>query len=433
MWEFETDPEFQAKLEWADTFVREEVEPLDHLLGDPADKRNPDHVRITGPLMQRVKDQGLWACHLGSHLGGPGYGQVKLVLLYEILGRSRWATTIFGSMAPNTGNAEILAAFGTPSQKERYLEPLLDGRISSSFSMTEPHGGSDPRNFVTFARRDGDGWVLDGEKWISSDAAHADFLIVMSKTDMEVDAQRGMTMFLVPTDTPGVRFVRNSGLGASSLHEHSHSHIKYEGVKLGQDAVLGAVGGAFDIAQYRLGGGRVHQGGRALGQMRKAFEMMCERVVSRPMRGKTLADWQFPQGDVADTYVDIEQFKLLLLQTAWRIDKYDDYSKVRKEIAAVKVAMSRIYSNIIQKAMHLHGAIGISTEMPFAEMLIMAEVYGIGDGPIEVHRIGLAKQILKDVEPGDPVFPREWLPTRREQARALYGDVAALDYPVETP
>jgi acyl-CoA dehydrogenase len=429
MWEFETDPEFQAKLDWADRFVREEVEPLDHLLGDPADKRNPDHIRITGPLMQRVKDQGLWACHLGPNLGGPGYGQVKLVLLYEILGRSRWATTIFGSMAPNTGNAEILAAFGTEEQKARYLQPLLDGEISSAFSMTEPTGGSDPRNFVTYAERDGDGWILHGEKWITSDGAHAEFLLVMAKTDVDVDAREGMTMFIVPTDTPGVTYVRNSALGASSLHEHSQSHIRYDWVRLGPDAVLGEVGKAFDIAQHRLGGGRVHQGGRALGQMRKAFEMMCERVVSRPMKGARLADQQFTQGAVADTWVDIEQFRLLLLRTAWLIDKYDDYAKVRKDIAAVKVAMSRIYSDIIQKAMHLHGAIGVTADMPFAEMLIMAEVYGIGDGPIEVHRIGLAKQLLKDVEPGDPVYPREWLPKRREEAIARYGAVAEVTAP----
>lgn len=422
MWEFETDPEFQKKLDWADEFVRGEIEPLDAILGDPADKRDPVAKKITAPLIQRVREQGLWACHLGPHLGGPGYGQLKLALLTEILGRSRWAPVIFGCMAPDSGNAEILAQFGTEEQKRRYLQPLLDGEISSAFSMTEPSGGADPASFTTSAKRTGDGWVLNGEKWFSSNGVHATFLIVMARSDFEVDAHEGMSMLVVPTDTPGVNLVRNSGLGASSLDHHSHAHFRFDDVRLPADAVLGDPGAGFAITQHRLGGGRVHQGARALGQMRKAFEMMCERAVSRPMKKGRLGDLQMTQERIADTWVDIEQFRLLLLRTAWLIDKHNDYAKVRQHIAAVKVAMSRIYVDIVLKALHLHGAIGVSTDLPFAEMLLMAEVYGIGDGPIEVHRISLAKHVLREFEVGDPVYPSQWLPTVRERAADQYRD-----------
>lgn len=172
-WDFETDPEYQALLDWADQFVAEEVECLDLVLGNPFDKSNPRVLEIIKPLQKEVRNRGLWACHLGPELGGQGYGQVKLALLNEILGRSSWAPTIFGCQAPDSGNAEIIAHYGTEEQKATYLEPLLNGEISSCYSMTEPHAGADPTLFVTRAERDGDEWVINGEKWFSSNARYA--------------------------------------------------------------------------------------------------------------------------------------------------------------------------------------------------------------------------------------------------------------------
>ncbi|MET0887183.1 MAG: acyl-CoA dehydrogenase family protein, partial [Mycetocola sp.] len=172
-WDFETDPEYQHMLDWADGFVHAEIEPLDMILGNPYDKSNPRVIELIKPLQQTVRDHGLWACHLGPELGGPGYGQVKLALLNEILGRSHWAPTIFGCQAPDSGNAEILAHYGTDEQKARYLQPLLDGEISSCYSMTEPHAGADPTLFNTRAELDGDEWVINGEKWFSSNARFA--------------------------------------------------------------------------------------------------------------------------------------------------------------------------------------------------------------------------------------------------------------------
>ena len=203
-WSFETEPEFQEKLDWADAFVREEVEPLDLLWPDlvftPPDERLK---AVLDPLKDQVRAQGLWATHLGPELGGEGYGQLKLSLLNEILGRSSWAPVIFGCQAPDTGNAEIIAHYGTAEQKEQYLKPLLQGELFSCYSMTEPHAGADPTLFKTRATKDGDEWVIEGWKFFSSNAKTAAFLIVMAVTDPDVSAYQGMSMFLVPTDTPG--------------------------------------------------------------------------------------------------------------------------------------------------------------------------------------------------------------------------------------
>src|ERR1700722_12653139 len=229
-WDFETDPEFQARLDWADAFVREEVEPLDHLLGAVYDVKNPDNQRLVRPLQAKVKAQGLWACHLGPELGGPGYGQVKLALLNEILGRSDFAPVVFGCQAPDTGNAEILAHYGTPAQKARFLAPLLNNEIVSCFSMTEPHGGADPLVFTTRATLDGDHWVINGEKWFSSNARWAGFLIVLAVTDPDAPSHRRMSMFIVPSETPGIEILRN--VGFMGEREPAHAYVRYNGVRV---------------------------------------------------------------------------------------------------------------------------------------------------------------------------------------------------------
>jgi acyl-CoA dehydrogenase len=422
-WDFETDPEYQPLLDWADVFVREEVEPLDLVLDDPYDKSDTQALAIIRPLQQKVKDKGLWACHLGPELGGKGYGQVKLALLNEILGRSRWAPSVFGCQAPDSGNAEILAHYGTEEQRAKYLQPLLDGEISSCYSMTEPHAGADPTLFTTQAVRDGDEWVINGEKWFSSNARYASFLIVMAVTNTEVSAYKGMSMFVVPADTPGIEIIRNVGIGGEREGEGGHAYIRYRDVRIPADHLLGDEGGAFVIAQTRLGGGRIHHAMRTIAQVRKAFDMMCERAVSRQTRHGPLASLQMTQEKIADSWIEIEQFRLLVLRTAWLIDKYHDYKRVRKDIAAVKVAMPKVLHDVAQRALHLHGALGASNEMPFASMMLGAEVMGIADGPTEVHKVTLATQLLKDYKPIDRLWPSGHLPTRKAEARARYAEL----------
>lgn len=427
-WDFETDPEFQKKLDWMDEFVTNEVEPLDHVLKTPYDKSDEPMMNILRPLQQQVRDQGLWACHLGEDLGGPGYGQLKLALMNQILGRSGFAPSVFGCQAPDSGNAEILAHFGTDSQKERYLTPLLNGEISSCYSMTEPHAGADPTLFKTTAVKDGDEWVINGYKWFSSNARYASFFIVMVVTDPDVSAYKGMSMFIVPAETPGVNVIRHTGVGSEPEHEGNHGYMHYENVRVSNDHLLGDAGSAFAIAQVRLGGGRIHHAMRTIAQLEKCFDMMCERALSRETRDGILANKGVVQEQIADSWIEIEQFKLLVTRTAWKIDKYNDYLKVRKDIAAVKVAMPKVYHDVVLRTMHLHGALGVSNEMPFSGMLIASEVMALADGPTEVHKSTVARQVLRDYKPHtDDLFPTKHIPKLRAAAREKYASYFELE------
>ena len=237
--------------------------------------------------------------------------------------------------------------------------------------MTEPHAGADPTLFTTQAVRDGDDWVINGWKFFSSNARTASFLIVMVVTNPEVSAYQGMSMFLVPTDTPGVKIVRNFGLHGEHEGDGSHALIHYDNVRVPSEALLGGEGQAFVIAQTRLGGGRIHHAMRTIGLARTALDMMCERALSRETQGSRLSDKQFVQGYIADSYAQLLQFRLMVLYTAWEIDKYNDYKKVRKDIAAVKVVMPTVLHDIAWRAMQVHGALGVHRRRA---------VHGDGDG-----------------------------------------------------
>jgi acyl-CoA dehydrogenase len=422
-WDFETEPEFQQQLDWIDEFVRAEVEPLELVLRHPADVKNPNNVKLIRPLQARVKERRLWACHLGPELGGEGYGQVKLALMNEILGRATFAPTVFGCQAPDSGNAETLAHYGTEEQKRKYLRPLLDNEIVSAFSMTEPQGGSDPLTFTTSGRLDGEHWVINGEKWFSTNARWSEFLIVMAVTDPDADPYRRLSMFIVPTETPGVEIVRNVAVGSRRGGEGTEGYVRYTDVRVPLDHLLGKRGEAFVVAQTRLGGGRIHHAMRTVGQARKALDLMCQRVVSRQTREGPLSEKQMVQEKIADSWIELEQFRLLVLRTAWLIDKHKDYRKVRKDIAAVKAAMPKLYHDIAARALHLHGSIGVSDEMPFVSQVIGSFVMGIADGPTEVHKVTVAKQVLRHYRPSNDVFPAYHIPKRRDAAAEKYAEL----------
>jgi acyl-CoA dehydrogenase len=427
-WDFETDSEYQEKLDWVDRFVREEVEPLDyafpHLQYVPLDDRRR---KVIGPLKDEVRRQGLWATHLGPELGGQGYGQLKLALLNEILGRSQWAPIVFGCQAPDTGNAEILAHYGTDAQKDRYLKPLLEGEMFSCYSMTEPHAGADPTMFTTRAEKDGEEWVINGLKYFSSNAKTASFLIVMAVTNPDVSPYKGMSMFLVPTDTPGVVIERNVGLWGEPLNEGSHALIRYDNVRVPESALLGGEGQAFVIAQTRLGGGRIHHAMRTIGLAQKAIDMMCERVLSRETQGSILADKQFVQGYIADSYAQLKQFRLFVLYTAWQIDKYNDYKRVRKDIATAKVVMPTVLHDIAWRAMQVHGALGTTNEMPFFGWIHASGVMGLADGPTEVHKVTVARQVLSEYKPTKGMWPSAWIPGKIDEAKAKFAEYIDLE------
>ena len=324
-WDFSTDPEWSNQLAWVQDFVRAECEPIDLIVKESHDLNDPVRQALIPPLQKIVNQRGLWATHLGPHLGGPGYGQVKLALLNEILGRSECAPIVFGSQAPDSGNSEILAHYGTPELKKRYLEPLLDNRIVSCFSMTEPQGGADPKVFTTTATQDGDHWIINGEKWFSSFASMASVIIVMAMTDPDAPPYERYSMFVVPGETQGINVLRDVGLGFQPPGGGREGYVRYENVRVPADHMLGPRGGAFVVAQTRLGGGRIHHAMRTVGLVRRICDMICERAVSRYTRGGMLSDKQLVQEMVADSWMEIEAFRLLTLQTAWKIDQHNDY------------------------------------------------------------------------------------------------------------
>jgi acyl-CoA dehydrogenase len=423
--DFDVDESFAAKLAWADEFVRAKVEPLDQLLGHPCDMADPLRAALIPPLQQQVRDAGLWACHLGPEVGGPGYGQVKLALLNEVLGRSRCAPVVFGCQAPDSGNAEILARFGSPEHRQRYLQPLLDNKIVSCFSMTEPQGGSDPTAFTLRAESDGDTWVLNGEKWFTSNAAFSAFALVLAVTNPDADRHGKMSMFIVPTDTPGFEILRNVANYGDLPGTGTHSYIRYSNVRIPAANMLGERGGGFIVAQTRLGGGRVHHAMRSVGLVKAALDMMCERALSRQSGGKPLANRQLVQAMIADSWLDIEQFRLLVLRTAWRIDKYGDYRKVRADIAAVKILLPKVVHDVAARAIQLHGSLGISDELPLARWVLDSFYLGLADGPTDIHRTSLARMILATHEPYPGVFPSRHLPRLQAEAREQYAGILA--------
>ncbi len=425
MADFSIDPAFQEQLNWIREFVKAEVEPLDlAFAGEDMvyNKASAFYEEAIRPLQQIVKDRGLWSCHLTPEFGGQGYGQVQLAYMNEILGRSQFGPTVFGNQAPDSGNAEIIAHYGTPEQKAKYLEPLLDGRISSCYSMTEPQGGADPGVFTCSAVRDGDEWVIDGEKWFSSSLRYASFLIVMVITDPDVAVHKGASMFLVPADSPGIEVVRNVGVGQEHDGHGGHAYVRYNSVRVPADHILGGEGQAFAIAQTRLGGGRLHHAMRTVGAVSRCLDMLCERALSRTTQGELLARKQATQEKIADSFIELLQFKLQVLHAAWVVDQKGGHA-ARKEIAAVKVATPKVYREAVLRTMQLHGALGVSNEMPLANMLMASVTMGIADGPTEVHKFTVAREVLKEYSPAEGDWPSEHLPERRAAARADYADL----------
>lgn len=420
MWDFSTEPEFQKKLDWMKEFAREEIEPLDLVFNEPGHHHNVTDKRAMAavrPLQAEVRRQGLWACHLTPDLGGQGYGQVKLALMNEILGGTNWGPRVFGCQAPDSGNAEIIAHFGTEEQKAKYLQPLLQGDITSCYSMTEPQGGSDPRVFETTAVKDGDHWVINGYKWYSSQARWASFTIVMAVTDPDAPASDRFSMFLIEQGTPGFKIIRNAGLVGESEEEGAHAYIHYDNVRVPADAMLGGEGKAFEVSQVRLGGGRIHHAMRTLGAATKAYEMMKERAVSRYTQGSMLSQKQSTLHYIANSYVELMQFRLLILHAAWTIDQGDRQGG-QIGIGAAKIMSPKILRDIVGRAVQLHGSLGISNELPLGQFWIKAAAQGLVDGPTEIHEIKLAKRLLKDVKPAEGIFPSEHIPTRKAVALA---------------
>jgi acyl-CoA dehydrogenase len=349
---------------------------------------------IVAELQAEVKAAGLWAPHVPPDAGGTGTGFLDYAYLNEQVGRTLWGQLVFGCQAPDAGNAEILHLFGTGEQKERWLSPLVAGDIRSFFSMTEPEvPGSDPTTLRTRAVRDGDDYVIDGHKWFSSGAEGAAFGIVMAVTDPDAEPHRRASQIIVPADTPGVEVVRAiPTMGHRGRNWTTHCEVRYTNVRVPVANLLGDEGSGFLIAQKRLGPGRIHHVMRWLGQMQRAFELMCTYSLEREAFGEPLAQKQTVQNWIADSYAEIQACRLTTLDAAHKIDAGDE---ARVEISAIKFSAARVLQDVIDRAIQVHGARGLTDETPLAQMAMHARAGRIYDGPDEVHRQVVARRILK--------------------------------------
>ncbi|MEV6398778.1 acyl-CoA dehydrogenase family protein [Streptomyces sp. NPDC051907] len=359
-----------------------------------------DTPAVVEELKAEARRQGLWNLFLPDSEYGAGLTNLQYAPLAEITGRSpHLAPTALNCAAPDTGNMEVLTQFADDEQKKRWLEPLLAGEIRSAFAMTEPEvASSDATNIQTRIDRDGDDYVLNGRKWYISGAMNpkCEIFIVMGKTDPEGDdIRRQQSMILVPRDTPGVEVRRAMQVYGYEDHSHGgHAEVVFSDARVPAANLIGEEGSGFAIAQARLGPGRIHHCMRLIGMAERAIELMCRRAVSREAFGKAIAQQGVVQNWIADARVAVEQLRLLVLKTAWLMDTVGNKG-AHTEIQAIKIATPRAVVDILDKAVQVHGAGGVSQDFPLAELWAGARTLQLADGPDEVHQRSLAKRELK--------------------------------------
>jgi len=388
------------------TIVNDEILPREpelfpHRMGRPTEAQRDGARAARTAVRQKVRDAGLWAPHLPTEYGGMGLDFLAHAYMNEILAYAVGAASLFGVVAPNSGNQTILVKYGTEDQKRKWLLPLIEGTMESGFSMTEPeNAGSDPRSLKTTAVREGDEWVINGHKWFTSNGKNADFFIVMCRADDpsgELGRSGQMVQVIVPTDTKGVEIVR--GIGIWGHPTSDHCEIRYTDVRVPVDNALGRVGQGHEAAQERLGAGRIFHCMNSVGQMWRAFDLMVERALTREVHGGLLRDKQFIQGFIADSYIDLQTARLMTIKTAELVDRGDP--RARTEISALKVYVPSAYQRVVDRAIQVWGAAGVSNDLPLAGMYLGARTLRLADGPDEVHRILVAKSILHHYEKGE--------------------------------
>ena len=383
--------------------VNQEILPNEGILwaqrrGETTDADRRAAIEAREHVKEKVWEAGLWAPHLPTEYGGMGLDFLAHAYMNEVLAYSVGAASLFGVVAPNSGNQTVLVKYGTDEQKQKWLLPLIEGELESGFSMTEPHNpGSDPRSIDTTATREGDQWVINGHKWFTSNGISADFFIVMCRVadeTGEVGRSGEMIQVIVPTATKGVNIVR--GIGIWGRPASDHCEVKYEDVRVPLDNTLGKVGDGHQAAQDRLGAGRVFHCMNSIGQMWRAFDLMVERASSRQVHGGPLKDKQFIQGFIADSYMDIQSARLMTIHAAEKVD--GGLHGARTDISSIKVFVPAAYHRVVDRAIQVWGAAGVTNDLPLAGMYLGARTLRIADGPDEVHKILIAKNVLRAFE-----------------------------------
>jgi len=412
--DFAPSPEIEALRERVQVFIAEHVDPVeDEALAALDDEVAPGvpYPRVLVELRERAKGEGLWNLFLPDAEHGPGLSNLDYGLLCEDMGRNLVAPLVFNCSAPDTGNMEILAEHATEEQRDRWLRPLLEGEIRSCFSMTEPDtAGSDPTGLESLAVLDGDEWVIDGHKWYTSGANGAAVAIAMVVTEPDAPPHKRASMILVPTDAPGFNAVRPVSVMG---HDGGPGHweVRYEGCRVPADSLLGERGQGFVIAQDRLGPGRIHHCMRAIGGAERAFEMMCRRAIDRTAFGGPLGEKQFVQDFIARSRIEIDGARLMVMHAAWKMDTAGKRA-ARQEISMIKVVAANVFMDVLDRAIQVHGALGVSDDTPLALMWRQGRWLRLADGPDEVHKMVIALRELKraaseDAPDEDGAKPRE--------------------------
>jgi alkylation response protein AidB-like acyl-CoA dehydrogenase len=393
MIDFSVPPEIAELRKAVSDFMDRHVYPAERQMSDEGEGLPLEQLRA---LQGQAKAHGLWAPHMPEEVGGMGIGVVGLALLNEVIGRSPIGPIIFGCQAPDAGNCEILHLYGTEAQKRRWLIPNVAGEIRSCFSMTEPEvSGADPTGLRTTALLDGDRWVINGHKWFTSGALGAAYAIVMAKTDPQAKPHSQFSQIIVPTDTPGFRIVRPVPVMGHTRARGGHCEIRYEDCRVPAANLLGPRGEGFRIAQARLGPGRIQHCMRWLGVAQRSFELMCRHVTRREAFGGKLAEKQTIQNWIADSAAEIQAARLMTLHAAWKMDQKLD---ARVDISLIKFFGAKVLIDVIDRAIQAHGAAGISSDLPLESFYREARAARIYDGPDEVHRMVVARRILREFQ-----------------------------------
>ena len=399
--DFALSPRTEALRDQLRAFIDERVEPAVPVYRQQVTESGDPHFHppVMEELKREAKARGLWNLFLPDQRFGPGLTNVEYAPLCELMGANLLAAEATNCAAPDTGNMEILAAFGTPLQQERWLAPLLAGEIRSCFAMTEPWvASSDATNLQSRIERDGDHYVINAHKWWTSGAAspRCRVAILLGVSNPDADPYHRQSMILVPFDTPGVRVVRTLPVFG---HDAGGGHCEtlFEDAQVPVENLLGEEGGGFAIAQARLGPGRIHHCMRAVGMAERALALLCTRAQQRVAFGERLADNNVVQERVAESRIDIEQARLLTMKAAWLMDTVGNKG-ARFEIAAIKVVAARLATTVIDRAIQLFGGAGVSDDWPLAEMYVHARTLHLVDGPDEVHRRQIARRELRRYE-----------------------------------
>jgi acyl-CoA dehydrogenase len=395
--DFEPSDKVKALERELTRFMEEYIYPNESVAAEQIEASGDPHhsPAILEELKQKARGIGLWNLFLPDETYGAGLTNLEYAPLCEIMGRSGLAPRVFNCAAPDTGNMEILAEFGNDEQKKKFLEPLLEGRIRSCFSMTEPEVSSaDPTQLATLAKRDGDEYVINGHKWFTSGAIGSEFAIVMAVTNPEAPPHQRASQILVPCDTPGFNILR-----AVSVMGHAggggHCEIRYEDCRVPVSNVLGEEGAGFAIAQARLGPGRIHHCMRCIGGAQRAYEIMVQHAANRKLQGEPLGNRQFVQEFIATSKMEIDQARLFTMYAAWKMDTVGK-KEARQEISMIKVIAANLIMNVCDRAIQTMGALGVSDDTPVAAMWRNGRSLRIADGPDEVHKMVIARRELRE-------------------------------------